>query len=149
MASTTSRGAGIAVVRDRNTRVFNDREYDRLSEYQADDFVQHGPFSDTEIRGNEESLALMQEFHAGFSDLEATEELSFTDGTYVCSRYQFEGTHDGEFKGIAPTQSRVSVEGNIINRIDDGKIAESWASVDMLGLFEQLGAVPPVDEIAS
>jgi predicted ester cyclase len=29
-----------------------------------------------------------------------------------------------------------------INRIEDGKLAERWAVADMLGMLQQIGAIP-------
>ena len=44
--------------------------------------------------------------------------------------------------GISPTGKSVAVAGITIDRIADGKIAESWACWDTLGMMQQLGAVP-------
>jgi predicted ester cyclase len=41
--------------------------------------------------------------------------------------------------GLAPTGRRVSVSGIEMNRIADGRIVESWAISDALGLRDQLG----------
>lgn len=66
-----------------------------------------------------------------------------TVGDKVAHRWTFAGTHRGEIMGIEPTGRSVTVKGIEMNRIADGKIAESWAISDALGLLEQLGAEPP------
>jgi predicted ester cyclase len=37
----------------------------------------------------------------------------------------------------------VVVTGIEIYRVSDGKLAERWSEVDMLGLMQQLGVIPP------
>jgi predicted ester cyclase len=64
-------------------------------------------------------------------------------GDKVAHRWTFTGTHRGELMGLEPTGRSVTVEGIEMNRIADGKIAESWAISDALGLREQLGAEQP------
>jgi predicted ester cyclase len=53
-----------------------------------------------------------------------------------------QGTHEGDFLGIAPTGKRVSFSGIVILRVVDGKIVERWAQLDNLSLLQQLGAIP-------
>jgi predicted ester cyclase len=45
--------------------------------------------------------------------------------------------------GIAPTGNRVGAPGIVINRVSGGKIVESWANYDVMGMMQQLGAIPP------
>lgn len=47
-----------------------------------------------------------------------------------------------QFEGVAPTGKRVEFIGHSIDRVADGKIVECWGEVDMLGVMQQLGAVP-------
>jgi len=60
----------------------------------------------------------------------------------VAGRIRFRGTQRGEFMGIPPTGKQVTFSSMEMNRIVDGKVAEHWFVVDMLGLLQQLGAVP-------
>lgn len=148
MAATAPIEEGIGVVRTFNSEVFNERNYDKSTEIQSEEYVQHGPFSGQELHG-EESLENLKMFHAAFSDLEATEEFVFSDGEFVCTHYTYSGTHDGDLMGLPATDQRGEVAGTVINRIEDGKIAEAWVLVDFLGLLQQLDVVPDFDEIAS
>lgn len=50
--------------------------------------------------------------------------------------------HQGNFQGIPPTGKKVKIEGIGIIRIDNGKFVELWFANDMLGLMQQLGAIP-------
>jgi predicted ester cyclase len=60
----------------------------------------------------------------------------------VAIRYSIEGTHRGAFAGLAPTGKKVTVNGQTIVRFVDGKVSERWNAADMLGLMQQLGAIP-------
>lgn len=64
------------------------------------------------------------------------------EGDRVVVRVTGRGTHRGEFQGIAPTGRQVSATGVGIARIVDGRIAESWAAYDALGLLDQLRGGP-------
>jgi steroid delta-isomerase-like uncharacterized protein len=52
------------------------------------------------------------------------------------------GTHKGEFQGIPPTDKKVSFGGMQFLAIINGKITEIWGSEDMMGLMQQIGAIP-------
>ena len=56
----------------------------------------------------------------------------------VVTRWTVQGTHQGEYVGIAPTGKRVKITGMDIFRVVNGKIVEVWAEVDMLGVKQQL-----------
>ena len=47
------------------------------------------------------------------------------------------------FKGTAPDGRAVAITGTIYGRIADGKILEAYNHFDFLGLFTQLGLLPP------
>lgn len=149
MAATASNQQRIDLVREFNEDVFNGRDYDRMEEFQTEDYVQHGPMAGMEVRGTEEALQNLKVFHEAFPDLEATEELSFGGGEYVCTHYTYRGTHDGELMGIPPTGKRAEVPGIVINRFEGEKPAEAWVVVDFLAMVQQLGLVPPMDELAA
>jgi hypothetical protein len=58
-------------------------------------------------------------------------------------RVRCTGTHEVQFAGLAPTGKQATFELIDINRFDaSGKVVEHWSLVDMLGLLQQLGAVP-------
>jgi steroid delta-isomerase-like uncharacterized protein len=77
-----------------------------------------------------------------FPDLRMTVEDQVAEGDRVVSRWRAEGTHRGELMGIPPSENRISVEGITIDRFEDGKIVEAWDNADMLGMLQQLGAMP-------
>jgi predicted ester cyclase len=53
----------------------------------------------------------------------------------------------GEFQNIAPTGKSISVSQFMMFRLVDGKIAEIWSLMDWVRLYQQIGALPPTEEI--
>jgi predicted ester cyclase len=65
------------------------------------------------------------------------------DGDKTVARVTAKATHHGDFMGVPPTGSRVEIELIDIMRFDAaGLVCEHWGVADMLGLMQQLGAVP-------
>ena len=64
----------------------------------------------------------------------------------VAARVAFQGTHRGEFQGIAPTGKEVAFSSIEINRVADGQVEEHWVELDLLGLMQQLGAIPEPEQ---
>jgi steroid delta-isomerase-like uncharacterized protein len=60
----------------------------------------------------------------------------------VAVRFYATATHKGEFQSIPPTSKKVSFDGMNFFTIIDGKVAEGWVIVDMMGLMQQVGAIP-------
>lgn len=151
MGATATNSRSIDLVRRFNDDVFNGRDYDRAGEYQAENYVQHGPWTGVDLHGSGEAMETLRGFHTAFPDLNGTVEFAFSDDDdrFVCSVYTYRGTHDGEFMGLAPTGIECKVRGVTINRIEDDRIVESWPQVDMLGLMQQLGVAPSMDDPAA
>jgi steroid delta-isomerase-like uncharacterized protein len=81
--------------------------------------------------------------HTAFPDFHITIEDIIAEADKVVTRMLFHGTHQGPFFGIPPTGKYVEWGAIRIYRIADGKLVETWAMQDRLGLMQQLGAVLP------
>jgi steroid delta-isomerase-like uncharacterized protein len=79
---------------------------------------------------------------SAFPDLDRTIEDLVAEGDKVVARWTAKGTHTGDFQGIAPSGRVATSSGITIFRIADGRIVEEWSESDMLGLLQQLGAIP-------
>ncbi len=95
-----------------------------------------------EVRGPEAQTQQVVLYRTAFPDLRFTIEDQIAEGDKVVNRVTARGTHRGEFRGIPPTGQEMRVTGITIDRIVVGKLHESWASWDFLGLLQQLGLVP-------
>lgn len=151
MTVTTTTSQSIDLVNDFMADVVNGRDYGRIDDLQSEDFVFHGMPTGAELQGTEESEQMMKMYHDGFSDLEATEILTFADeaGEYVCTIRSFAGTNDGSFLGHEATGNTIDIMGLSVFRIENGQIAERWNGLDHLGLLQQLDIVAPMKDLAA
>ena len=77
-----------------------------------------------------------------FPDLDRKiEELIATEDRVV-ARWTAVGTNTGEFQGMPASGKTATSSGITIFRIADGRIVEEWSESDLLGLLQQLGAIP-------
>ena len=109
----------------------------------AEDLVDHNAL---QVPGREPGAAgLLQVvgmIRGALPDLRRTIDDAISEGDRVVVRFTDRGTHRGELMGIPPTGRAVTVEGINIARVAEGRIQELWHIEDLLGLMQQLGAVP-------
>jgi predicted ester cyclase len=81
-------------------------------------------------------------FREAFPDWHSTFVELIAERDRVAERWTGRGTHLGELWGIPPTGRRVEGPGSVFYRIAGGKIVEFRGQFDMMGLMQQLGAIP-------
>ena len=64
------------------------------------------------------------------------------EGDKAAIRHSLRGTQQAAFQNIPPTGKQVKVNGIATFRVVNGKIAETWLNADILGMLQQLGAIP-------
>ena len=102
----------------------NKLDWEALSEVMADDIVdslKHDPFP------------------VAFPDCKLTILDQVVERDKVTTRGICKGTHRGEYMGAAPTGKECSYTYISIDRIEDGKVVESWLEWDEAGFLRQLG----------
>ena len=82
-------------------------------------------------------------FATAFPDLHRNIVDMVAEGDKVAVSINVTGTYKGEFQGIPATGKQVSFTAMDMLTISDGKITEEWATADMMGLMQQIGAIPP------
>ena len=119
---------------------FNKRNLDVYYELHAADYVFHQP--DGQELGLEAFKQSAATLLSAAPDYHQTIEDFIAEGDKVVVRFTATATHSSEFMGIAATGKQVTITGILIRRIAGGKVVEEWAERDMLGLMQQLGAIP-------
>lgn len=79
--------------------------------------------------------------YAAFPDWRATIDELVAEGDRVVVRWTGQGTHRGEWSGVAATNRQVTTTGIDVEHIVDGKIVDEHSNVDMLGFMRQIGAL--------
>jgi steroid delta-isomerase-like uncharacterized protein len=113
-------------------------------ELYASDYVNHqhhDPNDPRDLHGLEAMKAFAAEFRQAFPDFHDSIDIQIAEGEMVATRFTSRGTHRGAFMGVEPTNKELSWSGITIDRIAQGRIVESWANWDMLGMMQQLGIV--------
>jgi predicted ester cyclase len=90
----------------------------------------------------EENRQFWPTIYTAFPDISLTFNHMVAEGDKVAFQDILRGTHKGEFMGIAPTGKKVEMISTCIVRIANGKLMESWCTLDELRLMQQLGAIP-------
>lgn len=60
----------------------------------------------------------------------------------VAARFTMRGTHRGSFFGVPPTGKTIAVQAMNFYRLSSGRFIEERGQPDLLGLLQQIGAVP-------
>lgn len=119
--------------------LWNQADFATVDELVAADYDGH---SSTEIHGPDGAKQFVTSLHAAFPDFQFAVEDQIAEGDMVATRWAMQGTHQGEFRGIPPTNKRMTMTGITMFRIADGKLIDGWTNEDVLGFLQQLGAVP-------
>lgn len=114
-----------------------------LNEIVAPDSVDRGPGALPGVPpGPEGTKMLITVYRNAFPDLHFTIDEQIAEGNTVVTRWTAHGTHNGELAGIPATGKRTTVVGLGIDRVENGKIVESWGLFDQFGMLQQLGVIP-------
>ncbi len=104
------------------------------------DIVMH--FGGRTQQGRDTYLGIVAANMKAFPDLKWTVEDMRAEGDTVAIRYTMTGTHEGPFAGVEGTGKKIHAESFAFYRLSHGKIVEERAQLDMLGILQQMGAVP-------
>jgi steroid delta-isomerase-like uncharacterized protein len=106
--------------------VFNGRELDAIGDYWVDQKMREAV-----TRGCMTYLDAFPDLHIAVDEMIAEDDRVFVRSTMT-------GTHDGEYKGIAPTGRNIATDCAEVFRLEDGKIVGYWCLTNVAGLMRQL-----------
>ena len=122
--------------------VWNQGNYEALDEIVSPDYVGHLPTPPGAPSGREGLRWLIQMYRTAFPDIYVQVEDQIAEGDKVLTRITIQGTHQGQFINISPTNKETTVTALVVTRFKNGQNVEGWAELDRLGLMQQLGVVP-------
>lgn len=120
---------------------WNAKDLDAAVELLAEEYVRHDA-NLPEVVGPRAQRDFLSGLFMAFPDLNLRPERLIAQENLVVVHFTVQGTHRGEFMGMPPTEREIMVQGVDIFRLIGDKIAEQWVVMDVLGLMQQLGAVP-------
>ena len=94
--------------------------------------------------GREANRQFWTAFFAALPDLSATMEDLVISGDRVVGRFVYRGTHTGELMGIPASGNAVEMRSIDIWRAQDGMFVEHWDELNLMEVFAQVGALPPL-----
>lgn len=105
----------------------------------ADDFVDHGA-PEGLPPGREGTRIFLTALFGWASDLQVEILDLVAQGDRVVVRNRWTGTHEGPIFGHPPTGRRFEMDGIVMWRVAEGRLAERWAVLDRFALEAQLRA---------
>ncbi len=133
-----------AVIRRWNDEGWSAGNYDLAQEIIAPVMTVHGAGGQAVGMGPDGLVELIKTWRAAFPDGYMTVDELIVEGDLVGIRNTWHGTHSGDFYGIPATGKWVDVTSIGLDRVQDGKVVEGWGELDMVGMMQQLGALPMV-----
>ena len=129
-------------VMNRFVEFINTADVDLALEIIAPDAVFHAPSHPEPLRGPAGYMEVLAMMRSGFPDVQWTLEETVSEGDTVAARFTMRGTHDGEFFGIPATGNKISVQAMNFYYLAHGRIVGERAQPDLLGVMQQIGAIP-------
>ena len=147
-SAASSNGSSSAADKDRRywerwfDELWNKKNYDIVYEYVDDGFTAHGAGGQDIKMGPEGPKGMVKAWHTAMPDGHMTIDDIITEGDLSTIRMTWEATHTGPFGEIPPSGKHIKVTSTGIDRVVNGKITEGWGELDMLGMLQQMGAIP-------
>jgi predicted ester cyclase len=119
---------------------WNKRDAATVASYVADDALFHD-MTATKDSNKAQSAQNDKQFWQAFSDAKITPSSMWAAGDYVAITGMFDGTNDGDFAPmkLKKTGKKVSLPFVEIDRLESGKLKESWLTFDAASFASQLG----------
>jgi steroid delta-isomerase-like uncharacterized protein len=99
--------------------------------------------------GPEGFRAFYSEIRTALPDARYEVDDLLSEDDKVVVRWRLLGTHQGDFRGIAPSGRAIALHGIAIYRIDGGKLMERWVVTDLHSLLEEIRESSPLQPRAA
>lgn len=123
------------------TEMTNTHNPDLVDRFVAEDYVNHNDFV---AGGREANRQFWTAFFTGLPDVAVTMEDLIVTGDRVVGRFTYRGTHTGDLLGIPASGESVEMRSIDIWRVQDGMFVEHWDQLNLMQMFQQIGALPPL-----
>ena len=118
-------------------KVVNEKNYIPIEEYLTDNYVYHGLGGMT-AQTPKGFMEAIKGFHSAIPDLQSEIIDIVGEGDRLVIRFNFTGTHKGDFLGFPASGANLKFEGMIMRRFENEKIAEDWDYFDFPTFIAQI-----------
>ena len=119
--------------------IMNSHDPDRFAELVSESYVNHNPGVET---GRAGLVAFMRHWFDTLSDTRVVVEDAFAVGDRVVGRYTYRARHTGPFVGVPASGAVITMRSIDIWRFDNDRFVEHWDELNLLEVFQQMGAIP-------
>jgi predicted ester cyclase len=132
------------IIRRWNEEGWSGGKYELANEIISPNMVVHGAGGQAVGMGPDGLIDLIRTWRTAFPDGRMEIDDLIVEGDLVAIRNTWYGTHEAEFYGVPPSGKPVAVTSVGIDRVQDGLVTEGWGELDMVGMMQQMGALPLV-----
>ena len=119
--------------------IMNSHDAGRFAELVSEDYVNHNPAVGP---GRAGLITIMEHWFDTLSDTRVVVEDAFAAGDRIVGRYTYRARHTGSFAGVPASGADLAIRSIDIWRVEDDRFVEHWDELNLLEVFQQMGAIP-------
>jgi steroid delta-isomerase-like uncharacterized protein len=119
--------------------IMNSHDPARFAELVSESYVNHNPGV---APGRSGLVSFMRHSFDTLSDTRVVVEDAFAVGDRVVGRYTYRARHTGPFVGIPASGADIIMRSIDIWRFENDRFVEHWDELNLLEVFQQMGAIP-------
>ena len=129
-----------------NVELFNRGDWTAYEQSMAPDCVYHEYATQQRVQGARQVVETDKVWKRAFPDAKGTIRSVLPSGNTAVVEVTWAGTQTGPLEGpagtIPPSGKRAEVQAVLILTFEGGKVKESCQYFDLLGMLQQIGAIP-------
>ena len=126
------------------TSAWNAGDYDVADEIIAPTMLVHGAGGQPVEMGPAGLKGLISTWRTSFPDGHMDVDGVIAQGDLVAALLTWRGTQKADFYGVPASGASVVCTSVGIDRMTNGQVSDGWGELDMVGLMQQIGALPKV-----
>jgi len=128
-------------------QVFNEGDLSAMHEFVSPDSLHH-ELDDWSVPLGQTAKWLADMiylYRAAFPDFRMDIQGQIAESDRVVTSLRIQGTQEGRLMGIGASGKPMDIAAIRVDRLAEGKIAESWFHMDTLGMLQQIEALPDLN----
>ena len=119
--------------------IMNSHDPNRFAGLVSENYVNHNPYVEPGLTG---LVGFMKHWFHTLCDTRVTVEDALAVGDRVVGRYTYRARHTGPFVGVPPSGADLTMRSIDIWRFGNDRFVEHWDEINLLEIFQQMGAIP-------